>query len=171
MSYKELFTKYQILRQLSLVQLVVYFGAWFSNVAIYTLLVKLEASAIMISLVVSMHFIPAVILAPFSGAFVDRIHPKKLMMSLMFIELFMTLGFLTIKSLDDIWLLMLLLFIRMGSASMFFTAEMSLLPKIISGTALQKANEIHSMIWSFTFTAGMALGGVVVYTFGTDGIF
>jgi MFS family permease len=116
-----------------------------------------------------MHFIPAVILAPFSGAYVDRIHPKKLMMSLMIIELCMTLGFLTIKSLDDVWLLMLLLFIRMGSASMFFTTQMSLLPKIINGIALQKANEIHSIIWSFTFSAGMALGGVAVYKFGVYG--
>jgi hypothetical protein len=64
---------------------------------------------------------------------------------------------------------MILLFIRMGSASMFFTTEMTLLPIIISGEALVKANEIHSIIWSFTFSAGMALGGIAVYQFGVYG--
>jgi MFS family permease len=55
----------------------------------------------------------------------------------------------------------------MGSASMFFSTEMTLLPKVISGIALQKANEIHSIIWSFTYTAGMAISGIVVAFWGT----
>jgi len=48
----------------------------------------------------------------------------------------------------------------------FFTSEMTLLPKIIDEKILAKANEIHSIIWSFTFTAGMALGGIVVHNYG-----
>jgi MFS family permease len=89
----------------------------------------------------------------------------------------MTLGFLLINSLNDIWLLFILLFIRMSSASMFFTTEMTLLPKLLNGEALVKANELHSMIWSFTFTAGMAMGGVIVHNYGVkvsfiiDGLF
>jgi len=55
----------------------------------------------------------------------------------------------------------------MGSASMFFSTEMTLLPKVISGESLQKANEIHSIIWSFTYTAGMAASGIVVAFWGT----
>ncbi len=83
----------------------------------------------------------------------------------------MTLSFLFINSIDDVWLLMFFLFIRMGSASIFFTTEMTLLPNLLSGEALVKANEIHSMIWSFTFTAGMALGGVVVSMLGVKASF
>lgn len=63
-------------------------------------------------------------------------------------------------------MLLLFLFIRMGSASIFFTTEMTLLPKLLNGEALVKANELHSIIWSFTFTAGMAIGGIVVNIFG-----
>ena len=124
-----------------------------------------------------MHLIPGIVLSPFSGSIVDRIEVKKLMTILLSVELTMTLGFLLINSLDDVWLLLLLLFIRMGSASMFFTTEMSLLPKLLSGEALVKANEIHSIIWSFTFTAGMAVGGIIVSIFGVkvsfliDGLF
>lgn len=166
MTHLELLRVNKSLRQLTYVQFIAYFGAWFSNVAIYTMLIKFDASAFIIATVTAFHFLPGVILSPFNGSIVDRIEVKKLMTILLITEMSMTLSFLFINSIDDVWLLMLLLFIRMGSASMFFTTEMTLLPKLLSGEALIKANEIHSMVWSVTFTAGMALGGVVVTLLG-----
>jgi len=141
------------------------------------MLIEFGASAFLIASITAMHLIPGVVLSPFSGSIVDRLPVKKLMLILLSVEFTMTLSFLLINSLDDVWMLFILLFIRMGSASMFFTTEMTLLPKLLSGEALIKANEIHSIIWSFTFTAGMALGGIVVNMFGTkisfliDGMF
>lgn len=177
MTYRELFAKHKIVRQLSTVQFIAYFGAWFSNVAIYSILIDFGASAFLIASVTAMHLIPGVILSPFSGSIVDRIPVKPLMLTLLSIELTMTLCFLLINSINDIWMLLIFLFIRMGSASIFFTTEMSLLPKILSGQDLVKANELHSIIWSFTFTAGMALGGIIVNIYGVkisfliDGMF
>ena len=166
MTYKELFQNNKIIRQLSALQFIAYFGAWFSNVAIYSMLVDFGASAIVISIVTAMHLLPGVLIAPFSGSLVDRISVKPLMLSLLFIELLMTLSFLLINSLDDIWMLLIFLFIRMGSASIFFTSEMTVLPKLLKGEELVKANELHSIIWSFTFTAGMAIGGLIVNSYG-----
>ena len=168
MSYRELFRTHKVVRQLSSVQFIAYFGAWFSNVAIYSMLIDFGASPFLIASVTAMHLIPGIVLSPFSGSIVDRVDVKKLMIILLSVELTMTLCFLLIHSLDDVWLLLILLFIRMGSASIFFTTEMTLLPKILSGIALVKANEIHSIIWSFTFTAGMAIGGIVVSIFGSQ---
>lgn len=154
------------MRKLSLLQVIAYFGAWFSNVAIYTMLVEFNSSAFAISVVTAMHFIPAIVIAPLSGTIIDRFRIKPLMLTLLSTELIMTLLFLTIDSKDDIWLLMIFIFIRMSSASMFFSAEMTLLPKIVSGDALKKTNEIHSIIWSFTYAFGMAISGIVVNYFG-----
>ncbi|RXJ69607.1 MFS transporter [Halarcobacter ebronensis] len=166
MTYRELLTNYPIIRQLSLLQFIAYFGSWFSNVAIYTMVVDFGSSAFIIALVTAMHLLPAVLIGPFSGAIIDKVRVRALMLSLLLTELIMTLFFLTIDSKDDLWLLMVLIFIRMGSSSMFFSTEMTLLPKLIKGRALQKANEIHSIIWSFTYAAGMAISGVVVHSFG-----
>ncbi len=166
MTYKELFQNHKIVRQLSAVQFIAYFGAWFSNVAIYSMMIDFGASAFIIALVTAVHFMPAVILAPFSGSLVDRLPAKKLMIALLTTEFIMTICFLLISSLDDLWMLFIFLFIRMSSASMFFTTEMALLPKVLKGKALVKANELHSIIWSFTFTAGMAMGGIVVNLYG-----
>ncbi len=171
MTYRELFKQEKIVRQISLTQLIAYFGAWFSNVAIFSMLVEFGASSFMISLVTAMLFLPGIILSPFSGTLIDRLPLKNLMIVLLTIELVMTILFLTITSINDIWLLMIILFIRMGAASMFFSSEMTLLPKLISGVALQKANEIHSIIWSFTYTAGMATSGIIVAIYGTTTAF
>jgi len=166
LNYKELLVNYPLVRKLSILQVIAYFGAWFSNVAIYTMLVEFNSSAFAISVVTAMHFIPAIIIAPLSGTIIDRFKIKPLMLTLLSTELVMTLLFLTIDSKEEIWLLLIFIFIRMSSASMFFSAEMTLLPKIVSGDVLKKTNEIHSIIWSFSYAFGMAISGVVVNYFG-----
>ena len=166
MNYRKLFREHKIVRDLSLVQFIAYFGAWFSNVAIYTMLVDFGSTEMAISIVTAMHFLPAILIAPFSGAIIDRVKIKPLMVTLLCTELLMTLLFLTINDKSQIWLLMIFIFIRMSAASMFFSTEMSLLAKLLNGKPLQMANEIHSIIWSFTYAVGMALSGFIVNSFG-----
>ena len=166
MNYRELFKKHEVIKQLSLVQIIAYFGAWFSNVAIYTMLVRFGSTEFAIAVVTAMHFLPAVLIAPFSGAIIDRFKIKSLMLLLLFIEMSMTLSFLFINDKSQIWILMILIFIRMSCASMFFSTEMSLLARLIKGEALQKANEVHSIIWSFSYAAGMGISGIVVSIVG-----
>ena len=171
MNYRKLFAEHKIIRDLSLVQFIAYFGAWFSNVAIYTMLVDFGSTEFAISVVTAMHFLPAVLIAPFSGAIIDRVKIKPLMISLLATELLMTILFLTIDDKSEIWLLMILIFIRMSAASMFFSTEMSLLAKLLKGKPLQQANEIHSIIWSFTYAAGMAISGFIVNLYGVKTAF
>ena len=171
MNYRKLFHEHKIVRDLSLVQFIAYFGAWFSNVAIYTMLVDFGSTEFAISIVTAMHFLPAVIIAPISGAIIDRVKIKPLMLSLLATELVMTILFLTIDNKSEIWLLMILIFIRMSAASMFFSTEMSLLAKLLNGKPLQMANEIHSIIWSFTYAVGMAISGFIVNWYGVKTAF
>jgi MFS family permease len=89
------------------------------------------------------------------------------MLFLILIEMFATLGLIFVGNILDLWLLYTLIFFKMAAASFYFTTEMSLLPKILRGEQLQKANELHSIIWSFSYTLGMALSGFFVYYVGT----
>jgi len=166
LEYIKLLQSEAVLRRLSLIQLISYFGAWFSNVAIYTLLVELEVSAFMIAMVASFHFLPGVLQAPISGVLIDKISPKKLMLILILLEIISTFCLLLVTSSSWLWLLFVLVFIRMGAASFYFTLEMSLLPKLLQGKSLQYANEIHSIIWSLSYTVGMAISGFLVYKLG-----
>lgn len=165
--YIKLLKSEPILKKLSTIQLIAYFGAWFSNVAIYTLLLEMKVSAEIVGFVAMLHFIAGVFQAPFSGAIIDNMKPKKLMLILIFIEIFATLFLIFITDISDLYFLYILIFIKMAAASFYFTTEMSLLPKILDGNKLQLANELHSIIWSLSYTLGMALSGFVVYLFGT----
>ena len=164
--YIKLIRSEPIFRRLSSIQLIAYFGAWFSNVAIYTLLLELKVSPEAVAFTAMLHFLSGVIQAPLSGAVIDSMKPKKLMLILIVIEIFATFLLIFVNNLSDLWLLYILIFIKMAAASFYFTTEMSLLPKLLDGQKLQKANEIHSIIWSFSYTLGMAISGFVVFLFG-----
>ena len=164
--YKNLLKNNPILLRLSMIQLIAYFGAWFSNVAIYTLLLSFNVDAKVIAFTAMLHFLAGVIQAPISGSVIDKFAPKKLMLILIFIEVISTFMLLLINGISDLTLLYILIFVKMAAASFYFTTEMSLLPKILSDKNLQKANELHSMIWSFSYTLGMALSGLFVYLLG-----
>ena len=169
-SYVEVL-KHPVVARLTLIQLISYFGTWFSQVAIASMMVSYGASELAIAYIFMMLMLPAVILAPISGWIIDRIPFKKLMGSLLLVEISMTFLFMTVNSLDDINALMIFIFIRSTAASILFAAEMALFPKILQGEMLKKTNEIHSMVWSVCFAAGMALGGLVTYYFGYDTTF
>jgi len=160
--------KHPVIARLSLIQLISYFGTWFSQVAIYSMLVAYGADALTIAFTAAMAMLPAVVLAPMIGVIIDRINFKKLMTTLIIVEIVMTLGYIFINSLAYVWILMILVFIRSTAASLLFSAEMAFLPKIVQDEMLKNTNEIHSIIWSFTYAFGMAAGGVVTYYLGYD---
>jgi len=164
--YFKLLKSEPVLKRLSIIQLISYFGAWFSNVAIYTLLLGMNVEVEIIGFVAMLHFLAGVIQAPFSGSIIDSVKPKKLMLILIFIEIFATLFLVLVDNLSDLYLLYTLIFLKMAAASFYFTTEMSLLPKILDGAKLQKANELHSIIWSLSYTLGMAISGFIVYWLG-----
>lgn len=159
------------MRILTSVQIIAYFGSWFSQVAVLALLAELGASAFVISLAVAFAFLPALIQGPFTGALIDRMEPKRLMNALLFIEAICTFLFVFIEGREHIWLLLALIYIKMSAAGFYFTSEMSLMPKILKPTELKLANEIHSIVWSVSFTLGMALGGLAVQRLGIKAAF
>ena len=165
-AYIQLLKSEPIIKRLSIIQLISYFGAWFSNIAIYTLLLEMNVSASVIAFVAMLHFLAGVFQAPFSGPIIDSFKPKRLMLFIVLIEMFATFALIFINSVNDLRMLYLLIFIKMAGASFYFTTEMSLLPKLLEAQKLQKANEMHSIIWSLSYTLGMSIGGFVVYIFG-----
>ena len=169
--YITLLRREPLLRRLSFVQLIAYFGAWFTNVAIYTLLLQLGASAMTVALVAALHFLPGVLQAPFSGTLIDKFAPKRLMTALMTVEIVTTLPLILIDDNAHLWLLYILVFVRMGAASFYFTLEMALLPRFLSPATLKLANELHSVIWSFAYTVGMAASGIAVFYIGVKAAF
>jgi MFS family permease len=158
--------KNEVVKKLSIVFFTIHFSAWFSYVAIFSLLLKFGADDLAISYIGAMFFAPAIILAPISGAIIDKFDTRVLLKIFIITELFTTLFYLNFNSLDFIWILALLIFIRSGAGSLYFATQMSLMPNIVKSEDLQTVNEIQSIIWSLSFTLGMAIGGIVVSMIG-----
>ncbi len=165
--YGMLLKKSPTLLRLSIIQLLSYFGAWFSHMGIYTLLINLQAPIWALSAAAAFTFLPSMLLAPFSGALIDKIDTKKFMLALTIIEIVTVFFLIFIDSLNAIWFLLVLIFIRMGAGSIYFQTEMSLLPKLLNNEDLKVANEIHSIIWSISYAFGMAAAGFFIHYFGT----
>lgn len=161
-----LIKKNRTIRTLFLIQLICYFGAWFSHVGIFTLLIELKAPVWMQGLTAAMAFIPGVILAPFAGVIIDKFRAYPLFLIFMSVEAATALMLLLVDSLDLFWFLQLLVFARMGTAGIYFQVEMSLMPKILNKDELKIANEIHSIIWAVSYTLGMGLAGLFVAKYG-----
>lgn len=155
-------------RTLWYIDILMSFGSWFTTVAIYTILVRYEASAFFIAVVAAFHWLPGALQAPLTGIVLDRVDPKKLMGVLLSIELVTTLSYLLIDSKEILWLLVILVFFRMSSASFMFTAMQTVVPKLVGKESLRMANDIISVTWSLTFVVGMALGGLAAHFIGTS---
>ena len=148
-----------------------YFGVWFSHTGIFTLLITLDAPVWALTLSAAMAFIPGVVIAPFSGILVDKFSPKPMLVIMMAVETVSVFMLVFINSLDYLWLLLLIIFVRNGVGGMYFQVEMSVLPKILNKESLKLANEIHSIIWAVSYTAGMGLAGVYIHFFGIKSAF
>ncbi|MBF7044328.1 MFS transporter [Campylobacter volucris] len=167
MTYRSLLKNNKTFRLLAIIQFISYFGAWFSQVGVFTLLTKeLNAPADIISFSAIFVFLPSIILAPINGIIVDKFKPKKLLMSMIIIEMFSIFMLIFVNSLAMLWFLYLLTFVRMAVASMYFQTEMSVLPKILTPQELKLGNELHSIIWAVSYALGMAAAGIFIDFFG-----
>ncbi|MBZ7949481.1 MFS transporter [Campylobacter molothri] len=166
MNYFDLLKNNKTIRILASVQFIVYFGAWFAQTGVFTLLVNLNAPTWATSTSAMLAFLPGVLLAPISGVIIERNKPKKLLLSMISIEFISIFCLSFITNLSMLWLLFILIFIRLCVASIYFQTEMSLLAKILNTQELKLANEMHSIIWAVSYTAGMATSGIFIDIFG-----
>ena len=107
--YLKLLRMRENFRLLSTIQLMCYFGVWFSHTGIFTLLISLDAPVWALTLSAAMAFIPGVVIAPFSGILVDKFSPKPMLVIMMAVETISVFMLLFINSLDYLWLLLLII--------------------------------------------------------------
>jgi MFS family permease len=155
--------------KLSLIQLISYFGAWFSSAALYTVLSADSSYVIVITILALLHYLPPIIQVQLNGYLIDRFDTKKLMSILLIISIITTFLFIPALWFKSIVFIFILVYIKMSASSLYFASEMSIIPKLLNDQkSLRLANDIHSAIWSLSFTFGITFGGLCVYFFGSN---
>jgi MFS family permease len=158
-------------RQLWLGQVVSQLGDWFNTIALFTLVLRLTGSGAAVSLVLVTRFLPSVVLGPLSGVLADRFNRRHIMIASDVARAAVVLGFLFIRSPEQVWLVYLLTVLQLAFSAFFEPARSAALPSVVRPRDLVTANAISSVTWSAMLTLGAAAGGPITEWFGTDAAF
>src|SRR5258705_4186059 len=71
------------------------------------------------------------------------------------------LGFLFVKSADQLWIIYVLTVFQLGLSTFFEPAKTAAIPSIVSDRERVTANAVSSVTWSVMLTLGAAIGAVI----------
>lgn len=166
--YIDLLSRNRSFRQLWLGQVVSQMGDWFNTIAVYTIILQLTGSGRDVGLLLVARFVPSFFFGPISGVIADRFSRQKIMIWSDLLRALVVLGFLFVRSADQMWLVYVLTVLQLGLSTFFEPAKTAAIPSIVEDRELVSANAISSVTWSAMLTIGAAIGGLITDRFGTD---
>lgn len=169
--YVELLRVNHNFRRLFIGQLVSQTGDWFNSVALFTLLLRLTGSGEAVGYILIIKLLPSFFVGPLAGVVADRFSRKTIMIVSDIARGILVLGFLLVRSPDQVWLLYAIAAVEVAVSTFFDPAKSAAIPNIVSREELISANALSSASWSVTLALGAALGGVVTDAFGANTAF
>lgn len=169
--YIDLLRRNRDFRRIWLGQVVSQMGDWFDTIALYTIVLNLTASGRAVGLVLVARFLPSVILGPASGVLADRFSRRSIMIMSDVARAVVVLGFLLVRSREQLWLVYVLTVIQLIFSTFFEPARTAAIPSVVAARDLVAANAISSATWSAMLTLGAAVGGLITGWVGTDAAF
>ncbi|HSS18785.1 MAG TPA: MFS transporter [Pyrinomonadaceae bacterium] len=166
--YIELLKNNRSFRQIWLGQVVSQMGDWFNTIALYTIIQNLTDSKRAIGLLLVTRFVPSFVFGPLSGVIADRFSRRSIMIVSDLLRAAVVLGFLFVRSANQLWLIYVLTVFQLAFSTFFEPAKTAVIPSIVSDRELVPANALSSVTWSAMLTLGAAIGGVITGWFGTD---
>jgi MFS family permease len=142
-------------------------GDWFSLIALSVLVSRYsDGSGLAVSGLLLAQLLPGVVLGPFVGTLVDRLDRRVIMIASDLLRVAVTLGFLLVRSPDDLWIVYVLTIAQFSISSVFEPARSAIMPRVVSAGDLVTANVLSSVTWSAMLALGGLLGGVVAAYLG-----
>jgi len=146
-------------------------GDWFNLLASAALVTELTSSGVAISYLFVVRFLPMFLFSPIAGVIADRYDRRKIMIATDLLRGVTVLGFLLIRSADQLWLFYLLTAVQFMLSALFVPARTAALANIVEQKDLVTANALDSFTWSTMFALGAFLGGVIASLFGNQTAF
>jgi DHA3 family macrolide efflux protein-like MFS transporter len=154
-------------------QLVSQLGDRVHALALLWWVLERTGSAALMGTVLIAATIPAVILGPFAGGYVDRWNRKAVIVGMDFVRgaIVVWIAVLAIRGTLEVWQL-LVGTAAMAVAAVFFGPAISAtIPNIVRPSEITRANSLSQMVAQGTGIAGPALGGILVAVWGVGGVF
>ncbi|MBK8051500.1 MAG: MFS transporter [Anaerolineales bacterium] len=154
-------------------QLVSLAGTWMQNVAQGWLVYQISGSEATLGIVGFAAAIPALVVTPWAGVVVDRVHKRKLLVVTQTVSMLLAfiLSALTFLNVVEVWQVVLLA-IGLGIVNAFDgPARQAFVVEMVGREDLPNAIALNSMTFNAARVVGPAIGGVLLATVGAGWCF
>ena len=153
-------------RSLWVGQLVSETGYHFNSIAALSLSLHLTGSGSTVGAVMIARTLPAILVAPIAGVYLDRLDRRRVMLASELFRALIALGFLLLLQWPVTALLYGLSALLMVATPFFTAGRSSILPDLATGEELHTANAMTQTTSWLTLSFGTMLGGAAVAAFG-----
>jgi MFS family permease len=139
-------------------------GSWLQITALNWLIYSLTDSPLELGLANLIAVLPVGLLAPFSGVISDRLPPRKLLVVMRSVRVFvaLVLALLTLTGMIQIWQIWILMFIGASSDTLELPARYVLLADLVDNEVLSNAIALNAGALNLGRIVGPALAGVLI---------
>lgn len=169
--YFELLKRRPAFRAIWLGSVVSLAGDWFTLIALYSLLEQYTGKSEAVGLMLLVRFVPLAVLSPMAGVLADRFSRKRIMIVADLLRALVVLGFLLVRSAEQVWLVYALTFLQMSLASFFDPAEAAAIGSTVEQDEIVTANTLQGATWSAMLGFGAIFGGVLTALAGREASF
>lgn len=144
-------------------QMISLTGTWVQSVAQQWLVLQITHSAFQVGLIVTVQFLPLLLLVLFTGPVADRMDKRLLLLITQVLSMILAaiLGTLTILHIVQYWEILIIAG-SLGTVNAFYTpARQSFVPELVPRKALLNAVALNSTILNSARVVGPALGGLL----------
>lgn len=164
--YFHLLQKNRNYRYLWLGSVVSQLGDWFNLLASAAIITDVTSQGVAISYLFLARFLPLFLFAPLAGVLADRFDRRRLLVLSDVLRAVTVLGFLLVRTGDQIWLFYGLTVLQFVLSALFTPARNAMLANIVAEDELVTANALDSLTWSTMLALGAFVGGVATAVFG-----
>ncbi|MGD8404412.1 MAG: MFS transporter [Anaerolineales bacterium] len=147
-------------------QVVSLLGDWFNLIASAALVSHLTRSGLAVGSLFVIRMLAPFLVSPLAGVLADRYNRKTLLVVADILRGIVVLGFLLVRTAEQVWLLYVLTAVQLAFSGVFFPARNAIIPNIVSRSELGAANAISTTTWSVMLSLGAAIGGLVAGQWG-----
>ena len=148
-------------------QMISFIGDYFYFLAIPIVVNRLTGSALMVGLSAIASALPALLLGPIAGVFVDRWDRRRTMIVSDLVRSGLVLFCLLVNTKEQVWIFYLVGFLMSSTSQFFFPARNALLPLIVTEKQdWLQANGLMQIIQTVGLLAGPALAGFAIGLWG-----
>jgi MFS family permease len=149
-------------RRLWAAQAVSDVGDALTNLTLLIVVTTLTGSTAALAAMAIALAVPAIVVGPLAGVFVDRWDRRRVMLAADLVRAGLVLGFVLVASTDRLWLMYVIAVAHATVGTFFTPARTAMVPRIVPRHGLMAANGLNQMTRVIASVFGSAMAGLLV---------